>query len=51
MKVINEITADGGRIALISCPTLFVPVKRQLGDRATGMFNYLFNPMQRKKKL
>ncbi|XP_026743219.1 EEF1A lysine methyltransferase 1 isoform X1 [Trichoplusia ni] len=35
VKVIDASLADGGRVALISCPTLFVPVKRQIGDRAT----------------
>ncbi|XP_053613448.1 EEF1A lysine methyltransferase 1 isoform X2 [Plodia interpunctella] len=35
VKVIDKMVADGGRVALVSCPTLFVPVKRQLGARAT----------------
>ncbi|CAB3249502.1 unnamed protein product [Arctia plantaginis] len=35
VKVVDRTIQDGGRVALISCPTLFVPVKRQLGDRAS----------------
>ncbi|XP_030033097.1 EEF1A lysine methyltransferase 1 [Manduca sexta] len=35
VKVVDKVVSDGGRVALISCPTLFVPVKRQIGDRAT----------------
>lgn len=35
VKVVDKTVADGGRVALISCPTLFVPVKRQIGNRAT----------------
>ncbi|XP_063831188.1 EEF1A lysine methyltransferase 1 isoform X1 [Ostrinia nubilalis] len=35
VKVIDRVISDGGRVALISCPTLFVPVKRQIGNRAT----------------
>ncbi|KAJ2944673.1 hypothetical protein O0L34_g4031 [Tuta absoluta] len=35
VKVIDRIVPDGGRVALVSCPTLFVPVKRQIGERAT----------------
>ncbi|XP_028161852.1 EEF1A lysine methyltransferase 1 isoform X2 [Ostrinia furnacalis] len=35
VKVIDRVISDGGRVALISCPTLFVPVKRQIGSRAT----------------
>ncbi|XP_059047746.1 EEF1A lysine methyltransferase 1 [Achroia grisella] len=35
VKVVDSVVADGGRVALISCPTLFVPIKRQIGYRAT----------------
>ncbi|XP_013194231.1 EEF1A lysine methyltransferase 1 [Amyelois transitella] len=35
VKVVDKMLPDGGRVALISCPTLFVPVKRQIEDRAT----------------
>ncbi|XP_068619183.1 EEF1A lysine methyltransferase 1 [Battus philenor] len=35
VKVIDKNLPDGGRVALISCPTLFVPLKRQVSDRAT----------------
>ncbi|CAG9128100.1 unnamed protein product [Plutella xylostella] len=35
VSVIDKTVPDGGRVALISCPTLFVPVKRQIGERAT----------------
>ncbi|KAJ8714261.1 hypothetical protein PYW08_007881 [Mythimna loreyi] len=35
VKVADRLVDRGGRVALISCPTLFVPVKRQLGDKAT----------------
>ncbi|CAH0690385.1 unnamed protein product [Spodoptera exigua] len=35
VRVIDKTLDAGGRVALISCPTLFVPVKRQLGDKAT----------------
>ncbi|XP_061721321.1 EEF1A lysine methyltransferase 1 isoform X1 [Cydia pomonella] len=35
VKVVDKTILDGGSVALLSCPTLFVPVKRQLGDRAT----------------
>ncbi|KAL0819376.1 hypothetical protein ABMA28_007495 [Loxostege sticticalis] len=35
VKVIDRTVPDGGRVALVSCPTLFVPVKRQIGNRAT----------------
>lgn len=36
VKVIDQTVPDGGKVALISCPTLFVPVKRQIGERAIG---------------
>ncbi|CAH0400649.1 unnamed protein product [Chilo suppressalis] len=32
--VIDASVPDGGRVALISCPTLFVPVKERIGNRA-----------------
>ncbi|KAF9797984.1 hypothetical protein SFRURICE_005781 [Spodoptera frugiperda] len=35
VRVVDKTLGAGGRVALISCPTLFVPVKRQVGDRAT----------------
>lgn len=35
VKVVDRTVPNGGRIALISCPTLFVPVKRQVGDTRT----------------
>ncbi|XP_072929652.1 EEF1A lysine methyltransferase 1 isoform X2 [Epargyreus clarus] len=35
VKVIDATVPDGGKVALISCPTLFVPVKRQIENRAT----------------
>ncbi|CAH1637941.1 unnamed protein product [Spodoptera littoralis] len=35
VRVVDKTLGAGGRVALISCPTLFVPVKRQIGDRAT----------------
>ncbi|CAH2044792.1 unnamed protein product, partial [Iphiclides podalirius] len=35
VRVIDKILPDGGKVALISCPTLFVPLKRQIGGRAT----------------
>ncbi|KAI5633739.1 putative n6-adenine methyltransferase domain-containing protein [Phthorimaea operculella] len=35
VRVVDRIVPDGGKVALISCPTLFVPVKRQIGERAT----------------
>lgn len=35
VKVIDKMVANSGRVALISCPTLFVPVKRQIATRAT----------------
>lgn len=35
VRVMDKTLGAGGRVALISCPTLFVPVKRQVGDRAT----------------
>ncbi|XP_034834089.1 EEF1A lysine methyltransferase 1 [Maniola hyperantus] len=34
VKVIDNLLPDSGKVALISCPTLFVSVKRQLGNRA-----------------
>ncbi|XP_045776196.1 EEF1A lysine methyltransferase 1 [Maniola jurtina] len=34
VKIVDKLLPDNGKVALISCPTLFVPVKRQLGDRA-----------------
>lgn len=34
VKVIDKCLPDKGKVALISCPTLFVPVKRQVGNRA-----------------
>lgn len=33
VKAIDRIIPAGGRVALISCPTLFVPLKRQIGHR------------------
>lgn len=36
VRVVDKVLPDGGRVALISCPTLFVPLKRQVGDRATS---------------
>lgn len=38
VKVVDKLLPDNGKVALISCPTLFVPVKRQLADRANGKF-------------
>ncbi|XP_013170861.1 PREDICTED: protein-lysine N-methyltransferase n6amt2 [Papilio xuthus] len=35
VNVIDKVLADDGRVALISCPTLFVPLKRQIGYRAS----------------
>ncbi|CAG9789526.1 unnamed protein product [Diatraea saccharalis] len=35
VKVVDASVASGGRVALISCPTLFVPVKTKIGERAT----------------
>lgn len=35
VKVIDKLLDDRGKVALISCPTLFVPLKRQIGDRGT----------------
>ncbi|XP_013135479.1 PREDICTED: protein-lysine N-methyltransferase n6amt2 [Papilio polytes] len=35
VKVIDRVLPDGGKVALISCPTLFVPLKRQIGHRAS----------------
>ncbi|XP_041970014.1 EEF1A lysine methyltransferase 1 [Aricia agestis] len=35
VHVIDQCVQNDGRVALISCPTLFVPVKRQIGSRAT----------------
>lgn len=41
VKVVDKITKDGGNVALVSCPTLFVPVKRILGGRASvSLFEY-----------
>ncbi|CAK1583953.1 unnamed protein product [Parnassius mnemosyne] len=34
VRSVDKILPDGGKVALISCPTLFVPVKRQIGERA-----------------
>ncbi|OWR46905.1 hypothetical protein KGM_212814 [Danaus plexippus plexippus] len=33
VKVIDKVVPDGGKVALISCPTLFVPAKRHIGSR------------------
>ncbi|XP_045537858.1 EEF1A lysine methyltransferase 1 [Papilio machaon] len=35
VRVIDRVLTDGGKVALISCPTLFVPLKRQIGHRAS----------------
>ncbi|XP_049878228.1 EEF1A lysine methyltransferase 1 [Pectinophora gossypiella] len=35
VKLVDKILPNGGKVALLSCPTLFVPVKRQVGERAT----------------
>ncbi|XP_023950330.2 EEF1A lysine methyltransferase 1 [Bicyclus anynana] len=35
VKAVDKLLPDNGKVALISCPTLFVPVKRQLGATAT----------------
>ncbi|CAH2094851.1 unnamed protein product [Euphydryas editha] len=35
VKIIDKCLQDNGKVALISCPTLFVPVKRQVGNRAS----------------
>ncbi|XP_050664036.1 EEF1A lysine methyltransferase 1 [Leptidea sinapis] len=35
VRVINKVVPNGGKVALISCPTLFVPTKRHVGDRIT----------------
>ncbi|KAM3959306.1 EEF1A lysine methyltransferase 1 [Aphomia sociella] len=35
VKAVDKSVTDGARVALISCPTLFVPIKRQIGSRAT----------------
>ncbi|CAH0728642.1 unnamed protein product, partial [Brenthis ino] len=41
VKVIDKSLPDSGKVALISCPTLFVPVKRQVGNRANvTLFEY-----------
>ncbi|CAH2244845.1 EEF1A lysine methyltransferase 1 [Pararge aegeria] len=34
VKVVDKLLPCNGKVALISCPTLFVPVKRHLGNRA-----------------
>ncbi|XP_064073965.1 EEF1A lysine methyltransferase 1 [Vanessa tameamea] len=34
VKVVDKCLQDSEKVALISCPTLFVPVKRQLENRA-----------------
>ncbi|CAG4956968.1 unnamed protein product [Colias eurytheme] len=35
VKVIEKSVPKGGKVALISCPTLFVPAKRHIGDTIT----------------
>ncbi|KAL4713029.1 hypothetical protein ACJJTC_001083 [Scirpophaga incertulas] len=35
VRVIDASVPNNGSVALLSCPTLFVPVKRQIGGRAT----------------
>ncbi|GBP32383.1 EEF1A lysine methyltransferase 1 [Eumeta japonica] len=40
VKVVNNVINNGNKVALVSCPTLFMPVKRQLAERASDFIFY-----------